>query len=192
MSLGLLLMVMSSSMNVQGQGLLNVAFRPSSSVPLKDFGTTNLKKGGGFEATFSYQFTQGFAIYGGWGWNIFLPEEDPAPFDHFEETGYRFGVQRIQPLSKKSKLNFLISGGAVLNHIETEDDEGEIIDDSGHGIGWEADIGISIPLNEKWQIVPGVRYHALSREIVTDGIAESVDLDYIAIGVSVSWTLVQF
>lgn len=191
MSLGLLLMVMSS-MNGQGQGLLNVAFRPSSSTPLKDFGTTNLKKGGGFEANISYQFYQGFTIYGGWGWNIFLPEGDSAPFDHFEETGYRFGVQRIQPLSKESKLNFLISGGAVLNHIETEDDDGEIIDDSGHGIGWEADIGISIPLNEKWQIVPGVRYHALSREVVTDGIAESVDLDYIAIGVSVSWTLVQF
>ena len=190
MSLGLLMVVLSVSMNAQG--LFSVAFRPSSSVPLKDLGTMNLKKGGGFEATFSYQFIEGFTVYGGWGWNIFLPEEDLAPFDHFEETGYRFGIQRIQPLSKKSKLNFLLSGGAVLNHIESENEEGDIIDDSGHGIGWEADLGMSIPLNERWQIVPGVRYHSLSREIETDGVAESVDLNYIAIGVAVSWTLVQY
>jgi hypothetical protein len=187
--LGLLMIVLSAPMN--GQGLFNVAFRPSASVPLKELGSTNLKKGGGFEATFSYQFIRGFTMYGGWGWNTFLPEEDLEPFDHIEETGYRFGLQRIQPLSKESKLNFLLSAGAVLNHIESENDEGDIIDDSGHGIGWEADLAISIPLNEKWQIAPGVRYHSLSRELITDGLSQPVDLNYIAIGVAVSWTLVQ-
>ena len=189
-SLSLMMVFMSASMN--DQGLLTVAFRPSSSVPLKDLGTTNLKKGGGFEATVSYQFIQGFSVYGGWGWNIFSAEEELATFDHFEETGYRFGIQRIQPLSKESKLNFLLSAGGVLNHIESENDEGDIIDDSGHGIGWEGDLGISIPLSDKWQIVPGVRYHWLSRELVADGVSQSVDLNYISIGVSVSWTLVQY
>jgi len=83
-----------------------------------------------------------------------------------------------------------VSAGAVLNHIESENDGGDIIDDSGYGIR-EAELGISIPLNDKWQIAPEVRYHSLLRDLVTDGVAESVDLNYIAIGVAVSWTLFQ-
>jgi hypothetical protein len=149
--------------------------------------------GGGFEATFSYQFIEGFTMYGGWGWNSFQSEAGQESFAHVEETGYRFGIQRIQPLSTTSKLNFLISAGAVWNHLEAENDDGDIIDDSGHGIGWEADLGISIPLSEKWQIVPGVRYHSLSRELitVTNGAPQPVDLSYMAIVVAVSWTLIQ-
>lgn len=107
--LGLLMIVLSAPMN--GQGLLNVAFRPSANVTLKELGGNNLQMGGGFETTFSYQVFRGFNIYGGWGWNTFQFEEDPASLDHIEETGYRFGVQRIQPVSKESKLNFLVSAG---------------------------------------------------------------------------------
>jgi len=188
MSLGVLI-IMTASMQARSQGLLNVAFRPSHSIPLKDFGTTSLKKGGGFEVDFSYQFIDGFTVYGGWAGNIFVPEDD-ASFDRLKETGYRLGIQRIQPLSKSSKLNFLFSGGAVLNHIEIEDND-DIMDDTGHGVGWEAEVGLSIPLNENWQIVPGFRYHALSREMITDGVYVPVDLNYIAIGVAVAWTLVQ-
>lgn len=188
-SLGLLI-IMIASIDARTQGLLNVAFRPSHSVPLKDLGTTSLKKGGGFEVDLSYQFVDGFTVYGGWGWNLFVPEDDAASFDRLEETGYRVGIQRIQPLSKRSKLSFLFGAGVVLNHIEIEDND-DIIDDTGHGVGWEGEVGLSIPLNESWQIVPGVRYHALSREMMSDGIYTPVDLNYVAIGVAVTWTLVQ-
>lgn len=187
--LGLMLLLMASS--IDGQGLLNVAFRPSASVPVQDLGNTALKMGGGFEATVSYQFLRGFTMYGGWGWNTFHPEDDQSFFEHIEETGYRFGVQRIQPLSEDSRLNFLLTAGAIWNHLEAENTDGDIIDDSGHGLGWEADLGIAIPLNQRWQIVPGVRYHALSRDLNTDGVSQPVDLNYISIGVAVSWILVE-
>ena len=175
---------------VTGQGNLNVAFRPSFNFPTKDLGETELKQGGGFETTFSYRFISEFAAYAGWGWNTFNPKESTT-VAHFEETGYRFGIQHIRALSEKSKLNFAFSAGIVMNHIETENDDGDIIDDSGHGIGWEIEVGLGIPLNERWQIEPDIRYHALSRNISDGGIERSVDLNYLSVGVAVCWTLIQ-
>ena len=180
--------IMSSVYQLHAQGKFNVGFRPSFSFPLNDLGTTELNRGGGFEATFSYRFVPSFAAYAGWGWNTFKPEESVS-IAHFEETGYRFGLQFIQPFGSESKLKVLLSAGAIVNHIETENDEGDIIDDSGHGMGWEVDAGLSIPLSDSWQIVPGIRYHALPREIANGGNVESVDLNYLSIGVTVSWTL---
>jgi hypothetical protein len=180
--------MLSGVYQMHAQGKFNVGFRPSFSFPTTDLGTTKLNRGGGFEATFSYRFVPSFAAYAGWGWNTFKPNES-ATVAHFEETGYRFGVQYIQPFGAESKLKVLLSTGAVVNHIETENDEGDIIDDSGHGMGWEVDAGLSIPLSDSWQIVPGIRYHALPREISYDGNVQSVDLNYVSIGVTVSWTL---
>ena len=108
---------------------------------------------------------------------------------HFEETGYRFGLQFIHPLSSESKLQILLSAGGVGNHIETENGEGDIVNDTGHGLGWEVDAALSIPLNDRWQIVPGIRYHSLSREMMIGTTDESVNLNYISVGDGVSWTL---
>jgi hypothetical protein len=174
----------------QAQGQLNVTFRPTFSFPVKDLGATELKKGGGFEATVSYRFIPRLAAYAGWGWNTFRPEQSDNSIEHFEETGYRFGLQFIHPLNTESKLNILLSAGGVGNHIETENEQGDIIYDTGHGLGWEVDAALSIPLNDRWQIVPGIRYHALSREMTNGTAKESVDLNYISVGVGVSWTLV--
>jgi hypothetical protein len=40
----------------------------------------------------------------------------------------------------------MLKGGATYNHIETENSEGEIIDDSGHGFGWQAGTGLSLAI----------------------------------------------
>jgi hypothetical protein len=172
------------------QGQLNTTFRPGFHFPVKDLGSTALKRGGGFEVTISYRFIPHLAAYAGWGWDTFTPEKSDDSVAHFKETGYRFGLQFIQPLSSESKLNLLLSLGGTGNHIETESDGGDIIDDTGHGLGWETEAALSILLNKRWQIIPGIRYHALSREITKGVITESVDLYYISVGVGVSWTLV--
>ncbi len=187
-----LLMTLVMIQLTQAQGQLNLTFRPSVSFPVEDLGSTELKKGGGFEATWSYRFIPRLAAYAGWGWNTFRPEQSDNSIAHFEETGYRFGLQFIQPLNTESKLNILLSAGGVGNHIETENKQGEIINDTGHGLGWEVDAGLSIPLNDRWQIIPGIRYHALSRERTNGTAKESVDLNYISVGVGVSWTLAGY
>ncbi len=176
----------------QAQDQLNVTFRPCFNDPVKNLGSTDLKNGGGFEVSFSYRFIPRLAAYAGWGRNSFNPENSDNSVDHFQETGYRFGLLFIHPMSSESKFNILLSAGGVFNHIETENDDGDIIDDTGHGLGWEVEAALSIMLNKRWQIVPGFRYHALTRDITIGAVKESVDLNYVSLGVGVSWTLVGY
>jgi opacity protein-like surface antigen len=173
------------------QGKVNATFRPSVNFPVKDLGTTELKSGGGFEVDFSYRFMNKLSAYAGWGWSSFSPKESGNIVSHYEENGYRFGLQFFQPLSAESKLNLLLGAGAVGHHIEAENSEGDILDDSGHGMGWEVEAGLSIPVSKRWQIAPGIRYHSLSREMTIDDREESLDLNYLSVGVGVSWTLVD-
>jgi hypothetical protein len=177
---------------VHAQRKLNVTFRPGFNYPVNDLGSTEIKNGGGFEFNFSYGFVSRFAAYAGWGWSSFSPAASDNPVSHYEENGVRFGLQFIQPLSTTSQLNLHLNAGGVGHHIESEDAEGEIIDDSGHGLGWEVEAALSFPLNKRWQIVPGIRYHSLSRNITTAGVLESVDLNYISLGVGVSWMLAGY
>lgn len=177
---------------VQGQKNLNATFRPAVNFPTQKLGEVELKKGGGFEATVSYRFIPSLGVYVGWGWNSFAQKGSADNSKvHFEETGYSLGLQFVQPLASESKLNFILSAGAILNHIETENEEGDIIADSGHGWGWQADAGLSIPLNSRWQMIPSIRYHALPATTPSGGVDESIDLNYLSLGVGVSWTLYQ-
>jgi hypothetical protein len=191
MVITVLIMTLFMARMAQAQGKLNATFRPSANFPVKDLGTTELKNGGGFEVNFSYRFLYQLSAYAGWGWSSFSPKGSENIVSHYEENGYRFGLQFIQPLSSESKLNLHLSAGGVGHHIEAENEEGDIIDDSGHGIGWEVEAGLSIPVSKRWQIVPGIRYHSLSREMMIGTTKESVDLSYVSVGVGVSWTLID-
>ena len=186
-----MLMILSMAQVAQGQGKVNATFRPSVNFPVKDLATTELKSGGGFEVNFSYRFMPKLSAYAGWGWSSFSPKQSENIVSHYEENGYRVGLQFIQPLGAESKLNLLLGAGGVGNHIEAENDEGDLLDDSGHGMGWEVEAGLSIPVSKRWQLVPGIRYHSLSRDMMIDDREESVDLNYLSVGVGVSWTLVD-
>ncbi|HKR06658.1 MAG TPA: outer membrane beta-barrel protein [Bacteroidia bacterium] len=176
----------------QAQNNLNITFRPGANFPTKDLGETKLSNGGGFEGTVSYRFMPHLGAYAGWGWNAFSETKSIADSkNEFEETGYTFGLQFIHPFSPESKLDFMIGGGGIYNHIETENKEGDIIHDTGHGLGWQAEAGLSIPVghHNRWHLIPAVRYRALSRDIAIEGINTTVDLNYFSAGMGVSWTV---
>jgi len=174
----------------EAQQNLNLAFRPAANFPMKDLGNTKINKGGGFDATVAYRFIPHFALFGGWGWNRFSEKEPvTGPGNEFEETGYHFGLHFLTPPSAESKLKLVIGGGAVYNHIETENKDGDIIHDTGHGLGWQAEAGISIPVSKHWQLVPAIRYRSLSRDMTLEGNKIALDLNYISIGMAVTWTL---
>jgi hypothetical protein len=172
------------------QNNLNIMFRPGVNFPTKDLGKTKLNNGGGFDGTVAYLFIPHLQIYTGWGWNSFSEKETTSDTKvEFTETGYRFGLQFIHALSSASKLNFMIGGGGIYNHIETENTDGDILHDTGHGLGWEADAGVSIPIghHDRWQLIPNVRYHALSRDVTANGTTSAVDLNYFSVGLGVTW-----
>ena len=53
------------------------AFELRSGVDLstQDAGNEDLGTGFGFEGTFHYRFVPALAVYAGWGWRVFSPDE---------------------------------------------------------------------------------------------------------------------
>jgi hypothetical protein len=173
---------------VEAQNNWGLTFRPSANFPIKDLGDAKLKPGLGLEGAIDYKFLQNFAIYAGWGWNKFSADQSFAGSNiDFAETGYRYGLSILQPIGN-TKLKYSIAAGGLYNHIEVENTNGEIISNSGHGIGWEVEAGILIPIVKQFSLIPTVRYHSLSREIKINNIATSVILNYLSVGAGLNWS----
>lgn len=166
----------------------SLEFRPGVDYATTDISNADLGIGFGFEGTIAYRFMPHLAAYAGWSWNHFAVDRSFAGSDaSFEETGYTFGLQFIHPIGETT-LSYLIRLGGTYNHIEIENSNGDIIIDSGHGLGWQAEAGLVIPLSEKFSLLPSVRYRSLSREIEIENINTSVDLNYLSVGAGLSWS----
>src|SRR6056297_543959 len=150
------------------------------SFALQELGDTDLKTGGGFEGLLHYRFMPRLGAYAGWGWNKFASNEtfEGADVD-FEETGYVFGLQFKHPINQSS-LSWYVRGGGLYNHIEVENTDGDIIEDTGHGLGFHAGTGLHIQLSNKWSIIPSVTFHSLSRDLNSDGINTTLNLIYLS------------
>jgi opacity protein-like surface antigen len=127
--------------------------------------------------------------YAGWGWNQFKSEDSSfagSGDTDFEETGYTFGLQFIHPIGNSDNLSYLFRAGGIYNHIEVENDAGDITADSGHGLGWEIGAGVQVDLGSNWNLRPQVGYRSLSRDIDIGNTSTDVDLNYISLGVGIS------
>ncbi len=156
--------------------------------PTQDVGETELGTGLGLEALVGYRFMPHLEGYAGWDYHHFGADESATGDDvDTEETGYAFGLRFVHPIGE-SALSYVARAGATYNHIEMENDDGDIIADSGHGLGWEAGVGLDIPIGDSWSVVPMVRYRSLSREIEIEDEATDVDLTYVATDLGITWS----
>lgn len=182
-SVALLLML---SQTAGAQKKWSFEIKPGVNFATKKLGDAELKTGLGFEGAFAYKFIPHLAAYAGWSWNRFTSAQTFAGNNlDFEETGYSFGLQFTHPI-EKSTMSYLVKAGAIYNHIETENTDGKIINDTGHGLGWQLSAGTIIPLGKNFNLVPELRYRSLSREIKIGGVSTPVDLNYITAGVGFS------
>ena len=166
----------------------SLEFRPGADYATKDISDAELGAGFGAELSIAYRFMPHLSAYAGWSWNHFGVDQSFVGTDaSFEETGYTFGLQFIHPIGE-SEINYLVRAGGTYNHIEIENNDGDIIIDSGHGLGWQAEAGLLIPLSEKVSLLPGVRYRSLSRDIDIENESTSVHLNYFSVGVGLSWS----
>jgi hypothetical protein len=164
-------------------------FRTNASIPVQKLGGSDLNTGYGFEGTLAYRFMSHLGLYAGWSWNRFGSGQTFAGNNmDFEETGYTVGLQFIHPFSEQSKLKYLIRGGGIYNHIEVENPAGDIISDSGHGLGWQLEAGLAVPLGERWQLMPSVRYRSLARNLTVNETTTAVNLNYLSAGASIVWS----
>lgn len=177
-----------NQITAQTNNCWSLEFRPGIDYATKDIADADLGMGFGLEGIVAYHFMPHLAAYAGWSYNNFAVDQSFAgPDASFEETGYSFGFQFIHPIGE-STLSYLVRIGGTYNHIEIENNDGDIIIDSGHGLGWQAEAGLMIPLSDKFSLLPSVRYRSLSREIEIESIITSVDLNYLSVGVGLSWS----
>jgi opacity protein-like surface antigen len=166
----------------------SLEFRPGVDYATQDIADADLGMGFGAELNIAYRFMPHLAAYAGWSYNNFAVDQSFAgPDASFEETGYIFGFQFIHPIGE-SGLSYLVRAGGTYNHIEIENNGGDIIIDSGHGLGWQAEAGLVIDLSDKFSLLPSVRYRSLSRDIDIENVSTSVKLNYFSVGVGLSWS----
>ena len=158
--------------------------------PTQDLGNADLSTGLGLEAVVAYRFLPHLSGYAGWGWHHFTADESFAgPDIDVEETGYTFGLRFAHPL-RAFPFDYFLQVGVIFDHIELENDEGDVTADSEHGLGWQVGGGVILPLSERWRLLPGVRYRSLSRDMEVDGVDTDVeaDLTYVTVRLGLSRT----
>ncbi|WP_148270515.1 outer membrane protein [Haliscomenobacter hydrossis] len=99
---------------------------------------------------------------------------------------FSFRAHLLHPIGE-SKLHYLLEGGGIANHIEIENKEGDIINDSGHGLGWQVGAGLGVSLSDRFRITPSIRYRTLSRDFDITKVKTEVDLNYLSVGLGFNW-----
>lgn len=170
------------------QDRFGVELRIGPEFATQDFGDATLNTGFGSELVFSYRFYSDLAVYGGWGYS--RSTIDGTSFlggdADVEETGYTFGLQFIR--SVRAQYGYFVRVGGVYNHIEIENDAGDLTADSGHGLGWQIGAGPALTVGRHWTVMPSLRYRALSRDIEIEGVTTDVDRTYLSVGVGLMRT----
>ena len=155
------------------------------SVPTKEF-VEGIRMGFGFEGTFQYRFMPHLSVYGGWGWNWLSAESDNSENNlDYEETGYVLGLDFRHPIGD-SRLAYYLRAGALYNHIETENDEGDIINDTKHGPGFQLAGGLDFNLGNNWSLTPGLKFNYLSPETEYQGTQAQLDYQYISVRIGIA------
>jgi opacity protein-like surface antigen len=181
--LGVFVLIMMVSSLFFSQNKWSVEFRPDINFPTEDFGDSKIKTGYGFELTGSYRLMVHLLAYAGWSYNTFMIED--SKFD-LDETGYSFGLQFIYPFGKSESLSYLFKVGATYNHILIKNNYGDIISDSGHGMGYQFEVGLNYNLGLNWDLRPTIRYRTLSRDIDIENTTLNVNLNYLSFGLGIA------
>lgn len=171
------------------QNRMSLELRTGADFPTQELGDADLNTGFGFDGILTYRIMPHTSLFGGWGWHRFTSDDSFAGSNmDFEETGYTFGLEFLHPLGNTA-MDFYIRGGGIYNHIEVENNDGDITADSDHGLGWQAGAGVAFDLGSRWKLRPGVRYRSLSRDIEVGNTSTDIDLTYFNLAMGISKSL---
>lgn len=176
-------MIVFYSFSAMSQNRWEVQFRPGLNFATQEFSGVDVKTGFGFEATAAYNIMPHLGLYGGWGWHEFRTENAFGTSNvDLKETGYTLGFQFLHPI-KNFNLSYVILAGMVYNHLELENNRGELVAETGHGYGWQAGAGLDIKIGGDFSLRPTARYRSLSRDVRIEDIRYEGTLSYFSIGV---------
>jgi len=179
-------LLIATSLNAQNQNpRWGVELNGGVSFATSNLAEASLNTGGGFEFNFQYRVMEHTGLYAGWGWNKFSADHSFAGENaDFEETGYVFGLQFKHPLGT-TPLSYYARLGGLYNHIEVENNTGDIIHDTGHGFGFQLAAGVDIPLGKNWSLTPGVKFNSINRELKEVETVEHMNLNYVQLRVGI-------
>jgi opacity protein-like surface antigen len=163
------------------QGPWGIELRGTGAIARQDQDRETAQGGFGLGATVDYFFMPHVAVYGAWDLTHFGAHENLGTNRDLEETGYALGLRFQHPIRGSATTAGWLRAGALYNHMELENDEGDVIGDSGHELGWEAGAGLALSLENGWTVNPGLRYRSLSRDMEVAGVSVPVDLEYVAL-----------
>jgi len=152
--------------------------RATGAFPGMSEGNLKPDMGFGFDGTLSYSLISRMSVYGGVGWHQFSTGNL-----YLEQSGYNIGIELSTPLPKSAlKPRFRV--GITYEEILLKKETGEIVENTGHGIGFEIDAAVAIDLGRTgdWRIMPGISYRSLSRDVGEEG---NIDLKYIALDLGI-------
>jgi len=169
-------------------GQITTDIRLGLTAPLQALADADLKPGTIFGATVAYQVQPFLHVYVGWDWAHFAASKPEArAAHHYEETGYTFGARFEHPFRATTNWGYRLEAGGTVKHIETENADGDIIANSGHGPGYEIAAGFIVPVSHSWRIVPALRLRSLSRDITNGLVTKPGNLRYTAFEVGTSF-----
>jgi hypothetical protein len=181
--IGLALLVAPAAARAQSR--LSFELRPGGAIATQDLADASLGTGFGFEGTIGYRVLPHLSVYGGWDWHRFTSDASFAGNDvDIEETGYAFGLRFQHPIGGSEAIALRIRAGGTYNHVEIEDSDGALIVDSEHGVGWEAGAGLAFRAGG-WELSPGVRFRALTRDFTIGNATTSGSLRYVTIEIGI-------
>jgi hypothetical protein len=141
--------------------------------------------GAGAEALFHYRVARHLGLYGGWGYNAFRSDYEPARLKcDFEETGYIIGLQYKRPI-ELSNVSVFVRGAYQYKHIEIEDPTGELLFDTTHGSGWQAGFGLDLPFSENWSVVPELKFSVLPEKESNATVEQITDRNYFSVRIGI-------
>jgi hypothetical protein len=179
--------VLLAPMSLAAQGRVSLELRGGAAFPTENLADAELDTGLGFEATIAYHFVERLAVYGGWGWRHFSSDASFAGTDlDFEETGYVAGLRFRQPFGSARRVALQLHGGALYDHIEVEDADGDLVTDTGHGLGWEAGAALVFGFGNGWELTPGVKYRSLARDFEIANVTTEGNLRYVAAEIGIA------
>lgn len=156
-----------------------------ASIVSSELSGASLNTGLGFETIFQYRFMPYTSVYGGWGWSHFSAKESFAgPDIDFEQTGYILGLQFLRPISS-TPVSYFVRAGLLYSHIELENNAGNIISDTGHGVGFQVAGGIEVSMGKNWSLSPGFKFNSLSGETEVEGVNYQLDHRYVSVRIGV-------
>jgi len=147
----------------------------------------DLRTGGGFGVNARYRLQPHLSAYAGWEWHLQQSTELlPGQTLDLNDTGYALGLRFEHPLVSGTAM--WVRTGALYNHIEVGNEQGKIIHDTGHGLGWEAGTGFTIPITPRLGLTPGVRYRTFSPDVTLAGTTRASTLSYVTTGIGLALT----